>query len=254
MKVSVIHNLYKRNPYVNESVRYNILALQEANVDYQYILFNDNGDKDIFEDVKNLINDKVIYHYSDFNFGMGICSGGWVGALPLVTGDIIHNTGQDDVFISDFYKQGLEFLSSPEIMFYSANGIRTDEKLNQQGPMIPVGFKPNYSEPLYRFMEWFGVTNNQVTRANNALLAPGTMYKKKLHDLIGPPNLKAFKGAADMEYWARILLNEYKGYYDPNPNWLYRVSNYSTSNLGGFEDFNKTILEEYKKLWKEKMQ
>lgn len=38
------------------------------------------------------------------------------------------------------------------------------------------------------------------------------------------------------------------------PLWLYRVSNYSTSNLGGFEDYNKTILQEYKKLWKEKMQ
>ena len=57
-----------------------------------------------------------------------------------------------------------------------------------------------------------------------------------------------------MEYWARILLNEYKGYYHSTPLWLYRVSNYSTSNLGGFEDYNKTILQEYKKLWKEKMQ
>ena len=56
-----------------------------------------------------------------------------------------------------------------------------------------------------------------------------------------------------MEYWARILLNEYKGYYESTPLWLYRVSDYSTSNLGGFEDFNKTILNEYKKLWKEKM-
>ena len=39
MKISVIHNLYKRNPYVNESVQYNLHALKEANVDYQYILF-----------------------------------------------------------------------------------------------------------------------------------------------------------------------------------------------------------------------
>ena len=49
MKISVIHNLYKRNPYVNESVQYNLHALKEANVDYQYILFNDNGDKEIFD-------------------------------------------------------------------------------------------------------------------------------------------------------------------------------------------------------------
>ena len=55
-------------------------------------------------------------------------------------------------------------------------------------------------------------------------------------------------------YWALILINEHKGTYEPNPTWLYRVSNYSTSNLGGFEDFNKVMIEEFKKLWKEKTQ
>ena len=59
MKVSVIHNLYKRNPYVNESVRYNLHALKDANINYQYILFNDKGDKEIYGDIKDLINDKV---------------------------------------------------------------------------------------------------------------------------------------------------------------------------------------------------
>ncbi len=39
MKISIIHNLYKKNPYVNESIRYNIIALEEANIEYQYILF-----------------------------------------------------------------------------------------------------------------------------------------------------------------------------------------------------------------------
>jgi hypothetical protein len=253
MKISVIHNLYKRNPYVNESVRYNILALEGAKVDYQYILFNDNGDQDIYEDVKDLISDKVIYHYSDYNFGMGICSGGWVGAIPLLEGDIIHNTGHDEVFVEDFYKKAIEVFSDPNMMFFSCNGVKTDENLNQQGFMIHPYFQPDYSSPLDRFKEWFGVVNNEITRANNQLLAPGTLYRKELHNLIGEPNLKLFKGAADMEYWARILLYEHKGYYENNPLWFYRVSNYSTSNLGGFEDFNKTILDEYKKLWKEKM-
>lgn len=253
MKISIIHNLYKRNPHVNESVRYNIHALEDVNVDYQYILFNDKGDKEIYDDVKDLLSNKVEYYYSDYNFGMGICSGGWVGALPLVKGDIIHNTGQDDVFIDKFYKKALEIFTDPEIMFFSCNGIKTDENLNQQGFMIHPQFKPDYSAPLDRFKEWFGVIDNQITRANNQLLAPGTLYRKELHNLIGEPNLKLFKGAADMEYWARILINGYKGYYENTPLWLYRVSDYSTSNLGGFEDFNKTILDEYKKLWKEKM-
>ena len=193
MKISVIHNLYKRNPYVNESVQYNLHALKEANIDYQYILFNDNGDKEIFDDVKDLVNDKVIYHYSNYNFGMGICSGGWVGALPLVEGDIIHNTGQDDVFTRDFYEKGKIAFSLPEVMFFSSNGIRADEKLNQLGPMIHPEFKPNYMEPLDRFKEWFGITNNEITRANNAMLAPGTMYRKELHNLIGEPDLKTFR-------------------------------------------------------------
>ena len=253
MKISVIHNLYKRNPHVNESVRYNIHALEEINADYQYILFNDKGDQEIYDDVKDLLSDKVEYHYSEYNFGMGICSGGWVGALPLVKGDIIHNTGQDDVFIDKFYKKALEIFTDPKIMFFSCNGIKTDENLNQQGFMIHPQFKPDYSAPLDRFKEWFGVVNNEITQASNNLLAPGTLYRKELHNLIGEPNLKLFKGAADMEYWARILLYEHKGYYENNPLWFYRVSNYSTSNLGGFEDFNKTILDEYKKLWKEKM-
>ena len=119
MKISVIHNLYKRNPHVNESIRYNIHALEEINADYQYILFNDKGDQEIYDDVKDLLSDKVEYYYSEYNFGMGICSGGWVGALPLVKGDIIHNTGQDDVFIDKFYKKALEVFTNPEIMFFS---------------------------------------------------------------------------------------------------------------------------------------
>jgi hypothetical protein len=254
MKISVIHNLYKRNPYVNESVQYNILALEEAKVDYQYILFNDGGDKDIYGDVKDILNDNIEYYYSKRNFGMGICSGGWVGALPLVEGDIIHNTGQDDVFVVDFYKKVIEVFNNPEIMFFSNNGIRTDENLNQHGPMIPSHINFDYSKPLDRFKEWFGIIDNKITRANNNLLAPGTLYRKELHKTIGKPNLEKFKGAADMEYWARMLLNEQKGYYHSTPLWLYRNSEYDTSNLGGFEDFNQTILTEYKRLWKEKMQ
>ena len=72
MKISVIHNLYKRNPHVNESIRYNIHALEEINADYQYILFNDKGDQEIYDDVKDLLSDKVEYYYSEYNFGMGI--------------------------------------------------------------------------------------------------------------------------------------------------------------------------------------
>mgnify|MGYP003631302662 FL=1 len=252
MKISIIHNLYNRNPYVEESVMYNIHALEESGVDYQYILFNDKGDKDIFKDIESILNDKVIYHYSDYNYGMGICSGGWVGALPLVEGDIIHNTGQDDVFVADFYNKAVEVFSNPEIMFFSCNGIKTDETLNQQGPMIPPQFHPDYSKPLDRFKEWFGVINNKITRANNNLLAPGTLYRKELHNLIGEPNLELFKGASDFEYWARILFNEHKGYYHPYPLWLYRESHYSTSQSPEYNDLNQLLIKEFKSLWEKR--
>jgi hypothetical protein len=254
MKISIIHNLYKKNPYVNESIRYNIIALEEANIEYQYILFNDKGDPEIYEDVKDLITKDVIYHYSDYNFGMGVCSGGWVGALPLVKGDIIHNTSQDDVFISNFYLAAKTAFENPEVMFFSCNGIRTDENLNQESLLIHPQSIPNYLQPIERFKEWFGVVDNKITRANNQLLAPGTLYRKSLHDLIGEPDLKTFKGAADFEYWSRILFNEYKGIYSPEAYWLYRVSEMSVSDSTDFPAIINTVLEKYKKLWKEKMQ
>jgi|TARA_R110000744_G_scaffold124111_2_gene229531 hypothetical protein len=252
MKISIIHNVYKRNPHINESVRYNIEALKKSNVDYQYIIFNDKGDKEIYEDTKDILDPNLEYYYSEHNFGMGVCSGGWVGAIPIINGDIIHNTGQDDVFVTDFYNKAIEVFSYPEIMFFSCNGIRTDENLNQQGPMIPPQFHPDYSKPLDRFKEWFGVVNNKVTKANNNLLAPGTLYRKELHKIIGEPNLEKFKGAADMEYWARILLNEQKGYYHPSPLWLYRESQYSTSQSPEYNDLNQLLIKEFKSLWEKR--
>lgn len=52
MKITIIHNLYKTNPYVNESVRYNIHALEDAGIDYQYILFNDKEIKKFLKILK----------------------------------------------------------------------------------------------------------------------------------------------------------------------------------------------------------
>ena len=260
MKISIIHNLYKRNPHVNESIQYNILALEEANIDYQYILFNDKGDKDIYDDIKDFINDKVEYHYSKINYGMGRCSGGWVGAIPLLKGDIVHNTGQDDVFIADFYKKVKEVFSNPEIMFFSCNGIRADEDLNQQGPMISPQYQPDYSKPLDRFKEWFGVIGNEITQTNNGMLAPGTLYRKEIHDIIGSPSLNEFFGVGDFEYWARMLFFEIKGYYESSPLWLYRISNHSISHSEKIENkdhrppYLQKVKEKYTQLWKEKMQ
>lgn len=259
MKISIIHNLYKANPYINESVRYNLKALETARADYQYILFNDKGDKSIYDDIKDLTSDKVEYHYSTVNYGQGKCSGGWVGAIPLLKGDLIHNTGQDDVFVADFYNKCIETFLIEDNMFFSCNGIKTDENLNQIGPLIHPYYSPDYSRPLDRFKDWFGVTENQVTQANNNLLAPGTVYRKSVHTVIGEPSLNEFFGASDFEYWARMLFNELKGYYESTPLWLYRVSNFSISasekqvNNDHRPPYLEKIKQKYNILWKEKM-
>ena len=156
MKISIIHNVYQKNPYINDSIQYNIIALETANLDYQYIIFNDKGDKEIYDDVKDLINKKVVYHYSDKNFGQGKCSGGWVGAIPLIEGDIIHNTGQDDVFTKDFYIKAKEAFLQPDISFFSCNGIKTDEQLNQKETLInPNIFSLGFPNTLISVIPFF---------------------------------------------------------------------------------------------------
>ncbi len=273
MKITVIHNLYEKNPYVNESVQYNIIALEDSNVDYQYILFNDKGDPEIYQDVENLLNDKVIYHYSEKNFGEGKCSGGWVGAIPLIEGDIIHNTGQDDVFVKEFYQEAIKTFKNPEIMFWTCNGMKTDGDLNQTQPVLDLRMNIDYSKPLDRWKEWFGVSDvgvdpwfktsipkNEVTRANNMMAAPGTLYRKELHDIIGPPSVSDFLGACDFEYWARMLFYEMKGKYEPSPLWMYRVSDISLSiqaketNSDHRPPYMEKIKSKYLNLWKEKTQ
>ena len=222
---------------------------------YQYI------EKPTSEDIKRYQSTDfdIICTYEQFmNILANIPDKDILEIIPLVNSRYYIKTkyglNYDISFIKKDKKSRYEIFNNPEIMFFSCNGIKTDAELNQQDPMIYPDYKPDYSSPLDRFKEWFVVINNEITQANNQLLAPGTLYRKELHKIIGEPNLKLFKGAADMEYWARMLLYEQKGYYHPIPLWLYRVSDYSLSNLGGFEELNKTIFIEYKKLWKEKMQ
>jgi hypothetical protein len=94
------------------------------------------------------------------------------------------------------------------------------------------------------FKWWFGVGENgkdEVTRANNNILAPGTIYRKILHSTIGLPDLDAFFGAADFEYWARIFFYGYKGKLIDEPLWLYRKSEFSTSNENDKSDTGKWV-------------
>ena len=271
-KLSIIHNLYKRNEFVNESVKLNLLALDEAKIDYQYILFNDNGDKDIYDDIKEF-GDKVEYIYSDVNYGHRMCTGGWIGAIPHLKGEYVHNLGQDDVMTKHFYKNSVDILdNNPDIYLVFSNGFSVDEKLSPTSLLLNPNFiltqNQAYYDPLECFKFWFGINSkfhntgsDVVTCANNNIPAPGTIYRTKLHDLIGEPDIDNFRGAADFEYWSRILFNEYKCHLIELPNWLYRRSEYSAGNeiidgKGNNDYWRKfsldAIKEKYTKLWEKK--
>jgi hypothetical protein len=226
MKITVIHNTFRFNPLIRESVILNLKALQEANIDYQYIVFNDNGDVKIEDEVKDL---NIEYFYSDYNFGQKMCSGGWVGALPLVKGDLIHNTGQDDVFTSFFYKNIVDTFKRTNCDLVYCNGFKVDESLYITGELMGPTQNVDYSNPTLHFNHWLGVTNNKITRTNNFIPAPGTVYKVSLHDEIGKPDLDNFRGVADFEYWTRVLFYKKHIQYISLPCWLYRMSQYTTT-------------------------
>lgn len=226
MKISIIHNTFRFNPFIRESVILNLKALEEAGIDYQYIVFNDNGDIEIENEVKDL---NIEYFYSDFNFGMKMCSGGWIGAIPLLKGDLIHNTGQDDVFTSYFYKSVMDTFKSTNCDLVYCNGLKVLENMVTTGELMGPSFSINYSDPRFHFNNWFGVTNKKITKSNNFIPAPGTVYKKSLHEEIGEPDLDNFRGVADFEYWARVLFYKKQVQYIHIPCWFYRMSQYTTT-------------------------
>lgn len=226
MKISIIHNTYRLNPYIRESVILNLKALDDAGINYQYIVFNDNGDTNIKREVEDL---NVLYHYSDHNFGHKMCSGGWVGALPLVTGDLIHNTGQDDIFTSFFYRRIIDMFKNTGCDLVYCNGFTVKEDLSITGNLLGPLQNVDYSNPRSVFNQWFGITNGVITRTNNFIPAPGTIYKRSLHDELDIPDLNNFRGAADFEYWSRVLFYKKIVKYINIPCWLYRVSSYSHS-------------------------
>lgn len=248
MKISVIHPTYKKNIYVPETIALNLDALNNSGCDYQYIIFNDKGDESIYDDVKHFLKDNVTYIYSEINYGMGVCSGGWVGAIPYLEGEYIHNAGQDDVYTSEFYRSAISSLQNPKVYLTYSNGFSTNENLEFTNSLMGPYQNIDYSKPREVFNMWFQRRGDKLTAANNYIPAPGVVYKKQLHDLIGPPDL-SFKGSADFEYWARILFNNIEISYEPKPLWFYRTSEYSLGNKPDAQkdviSWNNSILNKY---------
>jgi hypothetical protein len=141
---------------------------------------------------------------------------------------------------STFYNQSLEVLNNnPDIDLVFSSCFHATEKSLEAinfgtNPEINPGINfPSYEHnPLDCFKVWFGVGENgkdEVTKANNYMMASGVIYRTKLHKIIGEPDL-SFGGACDFEYWARVLFNERKCKMINLPTWLYRKSIYSAGN------------------------
>ena len=57
-KLTIVHGVYRRNPYILETLVQNLMALRIARItDYQYIIFNDNGDKEIEQDLSDYLGE-----------------------------------------------------------------------------------------------------------------------------------------------------------------------------------------------------
>lgn len=189
---------------------------------------------------------------------MKVCSGGWVGAIPLIEGEYIHNIGQDDVYTSLFYTSLFERLNKSDIYLTYANGFKVHPDLTLQGQTLGPIANIDYSNPKEVFNIWFGRQDNVLTRANNFIPAPGVVYKKELHNIIGEPDLKTFRGSADFEYWARVLHNGLGVSYEPKPLWLYRMSEYSLGSKPLAEqetpNWNNLILQKYQECLTQSLQ
>jgi len=261
--ITILQNTFHRNPYLRETVCLNLLALKQAKANFQYIVFNDHGDEEIWNDIREFKND-IEYFYSPINYGRRMGRGGWLGGLHLVKHEYLHVADQDDVMTPLFYKTVITYLdNSPDVYVVFTNGFLSDDKLRSDTAIISPGYWNDYKNPIESFKVWYGIKQpeNKVTQANNGVLGPGTVYRTDLHKLVGTPDGE-YGGAYDFEYWSRILFNGYKMEYIPQLLWYYRQSNYSAGNeiidgkpnRGYWQQQNiEKIKQKYAKLWKEKI-
>jgi len=76
--LTIIHSIYNYNPIIKQALNFNVASLEALNIDYQYILFNDNGSKENETQIDPHIsnNKNFNYVYSDTNYGFGKALGG----------------------------------------------------------------------------------------------------------------------------------------------------------------------------------
>ena len=122
-------------------------------------------------------------------------------------------------------------------------------------PTEEVEMNKAWSDPNFMFDWMFGIDGDRLTRNNNFIYFPGTIFRKELYDKIGSPDFKNFGGSGDFEYWARAVFNGYKFKYLGLPIWYYMQSSYSHSKIAkdNGDDrvtlYSPRIKDKYQNLW-----
>src|SRR3990167_2469053 len=130
--ISIVQSVYKRNEFILETIKLNLMSLIKSGIDFTYIIFNDCGDEIIKDDIKEVSND-VKYIYSKINYGNKMCAGSYVGVIPYLEGEYVQISGQDDVMTSMFYEQvKYWFEKEKDLYFVTANGFKVSEDLSLQ--------------------------------------------------------------------------------------------------------------------------
>lgn len=260
--ITIIHNVYKYNPIINRSAWYNISSLQALDIEFQYLIFNDHGNMKIKELIDPILQNvsAAQYYYSDKNYGHDNSSGGWYGAVDkqLIKDSslYIHNIGQDDFYTPLFYRYVIGKLEETpnDIAAVFGNCYEVNEEFDILRIPLSNNWETFWENPQMCFNYMFNPSNQQLTRTSNFVYAPGTIYRKTMHDVIGLPDLEQFDGSADFEYWARMVFYGYGFGYIPLPLYYYMKSSYSTSADPGNADLRKTkynprIQSKYQQLW-----
>tara|TARA_B100000287_G_scaffold433811_1_gene496491 strand:- start:3407 stop:4264 length:858 start_codon:yes stop_codon:yes gene_type:complete len=264
--LTVVQSVYNRNPLISLSTQASMLSLDSLGIEYQYIMYNDAGDKDILDDLPSHIKEHANfeYHYSDFNYGYGTAPGGFVGVIDLIKYPYIHQSNQDDFYTPSFYSLSLKHLLSSDetVAAVCSNCYHVDEEFEISAIPLSLDEKQMnkaWSDPNYMFDWMFGINDKKLTRANNFIYNPGTVYKKELYSTIGKPDIPSFRGSMDFEFWARAVFNGYKFRYLALPTWSYMKSEFSHSAIeakkeGGDDRhniYNPRIMQKYQTLWQE---
>lgn len=130
-----------------------------------------------------------------------------------------HCIGHDDFFSPIFWRLSInELENNDRLGAVLANCFEVDEEFNVDRIAFPMMFKDSYNNPNFLFRLMFSPDEaGNLQTANNFAYHCGVVYRTKLYQEIGLPDPVSFDGAADFEYWARIVFNNYGFGFNPLP-------------------------------------